>query len=42
MVEARALTVADYHSDGWLTVSKAVKGKLVPSPIREHGSATRS
>jgi integrase len=31
--EARALTVADYHGNGWLTVSKAVKGKCVSSPI---------
>jgi len=30
---ARALEAADYH-DGWLTVDKAVKGKLVSSPVR--------
>jgi len=32
--EARALTVGDYHSNGWITVDKAVKGKLVSSPVR--------
>ena len=31
--EARALTVADYH-DGWISVSRAVKGKSVSSPTR--------
>ena len=31
--EARALEVGDYH-DGWITVDKAVKGKVVSSPVR--------
>jgi len=31
--EARALEVADFH-DGWITVDKAVKGKVVSSPVR--------
>jgi integrase len=31
--EARALEVGDYH-DGWITVDKAVKGKVASSPVR--------
>ena len=37
--EVRALNVADYSADGWLTVAKAVKGDAAKAPIR--GTKTR-